>query len=324
MTTISQANTPHTGLPARTPPIPESQIFETLRATLETGCNFWNAGEFYGTPDRNTQTMMASYFHKYPEDAAKVVLSVKGAFAFGPMVGDGRPEAIKASIDKILHDLDGTKSIDIFEMARVDPNTPLEVSLKYLEEEYVKKGIIRGIALSEVSAETIRKAAKITTIVAVEVELSLWSTHVLENGVATACAELGIPLVAYSPMGQGMLTGQIKSLDDLPQDDLRRMYPRFQPDTFPINMQLVREVEALAKQKGCAPAQLALAWVRSLSGKPGMPLIVPIPGSTTASRVRENAVEVTLTPADLAGIDGILAKFTVMGRRYPDMIPIDG
>ncbi|KIW10154.1 hypothetical protein PV08_11115 [Exophiala spinifera] len=313
------------GLPLRTPPLPESQIFSTLRAAVETGCNFWNTGEFYGTPDRNTQTMMAAYFRKYPEDAAKVVLSVKGAFAFGPMVGDGRPEAIKASIDKILHDLDGTrKTIDVFEMARVDPSVPLEVSLKYLDEEYVRKGIVGGIALSEVSADTVRRAAAITTVVAVEVELSLWSTHVLENGVAAACADLGIPLVAYSPIGQGMLTGQIKSLDDLAPDDLRRMYPRFQPDAFPVNMQLVARVEALAAQKGCTPAQLALAWVRSLADKPGMPVIIPIPGSTTPGRVRENAVEVKLTPADLAGIDDILAKFTVVGRRYPDSIPIDG
>ncbi|KIW47159.1 uncharacterized protein PV06_02756 [Exophiala oligosperma] len=316
------------GLPARTPPLPESQIFETLRATLETGCNFWNAGEFYGTPERNTQTMMASYFRKYPEDAAKVVLSVKGAFVWGAMVGDGRPEAIKASVDKILHDLAGTKSIDIFEMARVDPTTPLEVSLEYLEEEYVKKGVIRGIALSEVSAATIRRAASITTVVAVEVELSLWSTHVLHNGVAAACADLNIPLVAYSPLGQGTLTGRIKSVDDDlgPDDPRRTLYPRFQPETWQVNLRLVNQVEALAERKGCTPAQLALAWVRGLAGKPGMPdVVVPIPGSTTAGRVRENAVdEIVLTPDEMAAIDDILANFTVVGRRYPDNIPIDG
>ncbi len=170
-----------------------------MRAALECGCNFWNAGEFYGTPDWNTQTLLAAYFKRYPEDADKVVLSVKGAFDLATGRPDGSPEGLKRSIDKILQDLDGTKkTIDIFQCARVDPNTPLEVTLKYLEEEYLNKGIIGGVALSEVSAESIRRAAKVTKckIVAVEVELSLWATHVLHNGVAATCAELNIPLIA--------------------------------------------------------------------------------------------------------------------------------
>ena len=168
-----------------------------MRAALEGGCTFWNAAEFYGTPEWNTQTLLAAYFKQYPEDAEKVVLSVKGAFHFPTFQGDGSPESVKRSLDKILKDLDGTKKVDIFECARVDPNTPLEVTLKYLEEEYVQKGIIGGIGLSEVREETIRKAAKITRIVAVEIELSLWATHVLENGVAVSCGELNIPLIAY-------------------------------------------------------------------------------------------------------------------------------
>lgn len=168
-----------------------------MRAALEGGCNFWNSGEFYGSPDWNANTLLAAYFKKYPADAEKVVLSVKGAFDIRTMQPDGSPESIKRSIDKILQDLDGTKKIDIFECARVDPNTPLEVSLRFLNDEYVKKGIIGGIALSEVGEASIRQAAKITQISSVEIELSLWSTHVLENGVASACGELGIPLVAY-------------------------------------------------------------------------------------------------------------------------------
>jgi pyridoxine 4-dehydrogenase len=167
-----------------------------LRAALDSGCNFWNGGEFYGTPERNSQTIIAAYFKKYPEDAEKVVLSVKGAFDFKTKKPDGSPEGIKRSIDNILESLDGTKKIDIFECARVDPDTPLEVTLKYLEDEYVSKGIIGGIGISEVNETSTRRAAKITKIAAVEIELSLWATHVLENGVATACAELNIPMIA--------------------------------------------------------------------------------------------------------------------------------
>lgn len=167
-----------------------------MRAALETGCNFWNAGEFYGTPDHNSLTLLAAYFKQYPEDADRVVLSVKGAFDLQTMQPDGSPENIKRSMDNILKYLDGTKTVDIFECARVDPNIPLEVTLKYLEQEYVNKGIIRGIGLSEVGEASLRRAASITKIVSAEVELSLWSSHVLENGVAAACGELNIALIA--------------------------------------------------------------------------------------------------------------------------------
>jgi len=184
------------GLATRAPPISDEQAIAAMRAALESGMNFWNAGDHYGTPERNTQTLLAKYVRRYPEDADKIVLSVKGAFDFATMTPDGSPEGIKKSIDKVLADLEGTHKIDIFECSRVDPNVPLETTLKFLEEEYVNKGIIGGIALSEVAAATIRCAAAITKVVAVEVEVSLWATHVLENGVAAACAELGIPIVA--------------------------------------------------------------------------------------------------------------------------------
>ncbi|OIW27109.1 Aldo/keto reductase [Coniochaeta ligniaria NRRL 30616] len=312
------------GLATRVPPISDEQAIGAMRAAFESGSTFWNAGDHYGTPERNTQTLLAAYFKRYPEDVDDVVLSVKGAFDFSTMSPDGSPEGIKKSIDKILKDLEGTKKVDIFECSRVDPKVPLEVTLKYLETEYVNKGIIGGIGLSEVGAATIRRAAKITKIVAVEVEVSLWATHVLENGVAAACAELNIPIVAYSPIGQGMLGGQFKSLDDLPEGDLRRYYPRFQPENFAINLELVKQVENLAKEKGCTPAQLAIAWVKNLSKKPSMPVFIPIPGATTEARVRENGVEVELTAEDLAAIDSVLDRFTVVGGRYPAGVPTDG
>ena len=312
------------GLTTSAVPVPEERAFAAVQTAIECGCNFLNAGEHYGTPQENTQTLLAAYFTKYPKDAEKVLLSVKGAFDFQTMKPDGSPEGVKKSIDNILGDLKGTKSIDIFECARVDPVVPLEVTLQFLHDEYVQKGIVKGIALSEVGEATIRQAAKITKIAAVEVELSLWSTHIMENGVAAACAELEIPIIAYSPVGKGMLSGQIKSLDDIPKDDFRRHYPRFAPENFDTNLKLVDRVKELAEKRGCTSAQLAINWTRCLSKRAGMPRIIPIPGSTSPSRVQENSVVFDLTEEEMAAIDRILASVVVTGGRYPDFIPIDG
>jgi pyridoxine 4-dehydrogenase len=166
-----------------------------MRASLELGCNFWNAGEFYGTPENNSLTLMERYFTKYPEDAEKVVLSIKGGIDLTRFAPDGTPEGINRSIDNCLKLLNGKKSIDIFEMARVDKNTPFEVTFKALER-CVEEGKIGGIALSEVGAASIRKAASITKITAVEVECSLFSTDIFTNGIAKACADNSIPIVA--------------------------------------------------------------------------------------------------------------------------------
>lgn len=207
---------------------------------------------------------MERYFTKYPEDASKVVLSIKGGL--NNMTPDGSPENVRKSVDNCLSLLKGKKSIDIFEMARVDKKVPLETTLKALEE-YVKAGKIGGIALSEVSAATIKKAVSITKIVAVEVELSLFTTHIFGNGVAAICAEHNVPIVAYSPLSRGFLTGEIKSFNDIPEGDFRRGFPRFQPENFAANLKIVKEVEKLAQTKGCTTAQIAINWVRSQSKK---------------------------------------------------------
>ncbi|PMD48709.1 Aldo/keto reductase [Hyaloscypha variabilis F] len=301
------------GLTWRPTPCPQEQAFKAMRASLAAGCNFWNAGEFYGTESYNSLHLMNKYFTKYPEDAEKVVLSIKGVLK--DMHPDGSQENVKRSIENSLKILDGKKSIDIFEPARIDKNVPLEVTLKALEE-YVKAGKIGGIALSEVGAPTIRKAVKITKIVAIEVELSLWSLDILSNGVAKAAAEHNIPIVAYSPIGRGMLTGEITKPDDIPDGDFRKMMPRFSKENFSHNLELVSELEKLAKQKGCTPAQLAINWVKHLSKKDGNPEIIPIPGATTEERVFENAKEVTLSNDDFVEIDSILKRFEVKGDRY--------
>ncbi len=165
-----------------------------MRAALEGGCNLWNGGEIYGPPERNSLVLLNKYYSKYPEDASKVVLNIKGGLGadFSP---DGSPEGVRRSVENCLKQLGSTGKIDMFECARKDPKTPIEVTMKALDE-LVKEGKIGGIALSEVNANTIREAAKMTKIAAVEVELSLFSTAILTNGVAKACAELKIPILA--------------------------------------------------------------------------------------------------------------------------------
>jgi len=309
------------GLTWRPQPCPEEQAFAAMHAALETGCTFWNGGEFYGTPAYNSMTVMERYFARYPEDADKVLLSMKGAINRAAHKPDGSPESVRRSLDGMIDQLRGRKKVDIFECARRDPNVPLEVTMRVLEE-YIAEGKLGAISLSEVSAATIHEAVKITKVTCVEVELSLWATEVLTNGVAEACAKYGITLVAYSPLGRGILTGQIKSIDDLPVGDFRRNYPRFQPDTFPINLQLVEQIEALAKKKGCTPSQLAIGWCIAMGRRPGMPIIIPIPGATTEERVRENSVVVDLSDEEMAEIDETLAKFKVVGGRYPPNAPV--
>jgi len=293
-----------------------------MRAALANGMNFWNGGEFYGPPEYNSMVLLEQYFSKYPEDAHKVVLSIKGAAKPGTLAPDGSPENIRRSMDTILQQLGGRKKLDVFECARRDPNVPLAETFGVLQKEYIDTGKLGGISLSEVRAETIHEAVKVAKIVAVEVELSLWSTDVLDSGVADACAQYDIPLVAYSPIGRGMLTGQIRRVEDVP-DGFARHVPRFQPGNFEINLQLVDQVEKLAKRKGCTTAQLAISWTRNLSRRPGRPTIIPIPGATTAERVSENAKEIDLTDDELDEIDGILAKFEVSGARYPEHVPVD-
>ncbi|KAL2047434.1 hypothetical protein ABVK25_011542 [Lepraria finkii] len=294
----------------------EEQCFAAMRAALSTDCNLWDGGEFYGSTDVNSLTMLNKYFTKYPEDADKVVLNIKGALRPG-LIPDGSPHFVRQSVERCVEMLGGTAKIDMFECGRRDPNTPLETTLATLEE-LVQQGKIAGVALSEVNADTIRAAAKITKIVAVEIEISLFCTDPLTNGITKACAELNIPIIAYCPLGRGLLSGQIKSFDDIAEKDLRRMLPRFQPPNFENNMKLVKKIETLAQKKKCTSAQLAIAWVVNLSKRKGMPTIIPIPGATTADRVIENgkAKDVDLNEEEMAEVNRILATCEVTGDRY--------
>lgn len=163
-------------------------------------------------------------------------------------------------------------------------------------------------------AEIIRRVASVAKIDMVEAEVSLWSREIFENGVAETCAELVITVVAHTPLGAGMLTGQIQSLDDMPANDLYRHHPRFQPDIFPQNLLLVDELNRLAKVKGCTLAQLALSWIESQSRKAGMPVFVPVAGARSETRVLQNAKDIDLTDGDLGEIDSNLNSFPVAGQ----------
>lgn len=301
------------GLTWRPNPTPYDEATTVLKAALDSGANFWNGAEFYGPPTANSLQLLHHYFTQHPEDKDKVVLSIKGCLgATGP---DDSIEGVKKSIDNCLNILDGKKFIDVFKCARVDPKVPVEESIAAIAE-YVKAGKIGGVGLSEVNASTIRRAHAVHPISAVEVEFSLFSTELKDNGVGAVCAELGIPIVAYSPLSRGFLTGQVRSRDDIPEGDFRKTLPRFQEEVFGENLKLVDEIEKIAKKKGVTPPQIAIAWVRAQSQKPGLPIIVPIPGATKPERVVENLAHIQLNETDLAEIDKILNQIPITGDRY--------
>ncbi|KAL2802665.1 NADP-dependent oxidoreductase domain-containing protein [Aspergillus granulosus] len=306
------------GLTWRATPPPQEQAFATLRAAVASGCTCWNGAEFYGTPEYNSLVLLERYFEKYPEDADKVVLSIKGGINPDTHQIDGSPENTRRTLDNCIAQLKGRKKIDLFEFGRRDSNVPLEATFGVIEREYIQTGKIGGIALSEVRAETIHEAAKYTKIVGVEVELSMLTPDILDNGIADACAEYGIPIVAYSPMGRGILTGQFRKHGDVPKDSLLLQlgFPRFQQENFEKNLQLFSQIEEIATLKGCTPAQLSIGWTIALSRRLKT-TVIPIPGASTARRVEENSKLVELSDEELAQIDGILKTFTPAGERYP-------
>jgi pyridoxine 4-dehydrogenase len=229
---------------------------------------------------------------------------------------DCSPEGMRRSVDNCNRILDGKKKMDFFGPARVDPNIPIEKTVEALGE-LVRKGDIGGILLSEVSSATIRRADKIHHIAMIESELSLWATDILHNGVAETCKELGVIVLAHTPLGRGMLAGNFESHEDVANGEFHSMFPRFQGENFEQNLKLVKELHNLARRKGCTNAQFSLAWLRSLSGKNGMPVIIPLAGARSEARVKENCEDVVLGDDEAKEIDAILKSFPVAGERYP-------
>ncbi|ODH44689.1 hypothetical protein ACO22_00846 [Paracoccidioides brasiliensis] len=305
------------GFTWRQVPTSEPQYTEAMNTAISLGANFWNGGEIYGTPEHNSLHILRNYFAKHPEAAEKVVLSIKGGMIKGQLKPDGSEENLRRSVDDCLSILDGTKEIDIFECARLDPKYPVEETIGHLAK-MVKEGKFKAIGLSEVDAETIRRAHIVHPIASVEVELSLWTPDILKNGVASTCAELGIPIVAYSPLGRGALAGGVTKASDLPEGDIRRNYPRFQDEAMATNIIFIENVKSFAQRKGITAAQAALNWERTLSNSSNMPTIIPIPGATTKERVMENMQTMPLFSAEeMREIDEMISASTIIGGRYP-------
>ncbi|KAJ9632877.1 hypothetical protein H2204_007607 [Knufia peltigerae] len=314
------------GLTWRPTPQPAEQSYEAMAKALDLGANFWNGGEIYGSPRRHSCHLLKEYFTLHPDHADRVVISIKGGCKPGTIEPDGSRENVRRSVEDCLEILDGTKKIDIFECARVDPNVPIEDTVGHLAE-LVKEGKIGGIGLSEVKASTIERAHAVHPIAAVEVEVSLFgSTDILRNGVAKTCARLGIPIVAYSPLGRGALTGEgVRKNADIPDGDFRKHMPKFQDDVLEQNNRVVDEVGKLAEKKGVTRPQIAIAWVRQLSGrtidlngeKVTLGTVIPIPGATKIERIEENTKLVELTDDEMKEIADILKSNPVAGDRYP-------
>jgi aryl-alcohol dehydrogenase-like predicted oxidoreductase len=286
----------------------DDESIATIHRALDLGVTFLDTSDMYG-PYTNEELVGRAIAGRRDE----VVLATKFGIVLDPENParrgvNGRPEYVKASAEGSLKRL-GVDVIDLYYQHRVDPDVPIEETVGAMKE-LVDEGKVRHLGLSEAGPGTIRRAHAVHPIAAVQTEYSLWSRDV-EAEVLPTLKELGIGLVAYSPLGRGFLTGAIKSYNDLPADDYRRTNPRFTPENFDKNLELVAVIERLAADKGVTPAQLALAWV--LAQWDG---IVAIPGTKKRTRLEENAgaLDVTLTDGEMATIASSLPE--VAGERY--------
>ncbi|MCY1069414.1 aldo/keto reductase [Nannocystis sp. RBIL2] len=291
-------------------PADEQRSLAVIHRALDEGVNFLDTADMYGT-GRNEQLVGRAIQGR--RDA--VVLATKFAIRRGPngeFLGvSGKPEYVKEACDASLKRL-GVDVIDLYYQHRVDPEVPIEDTVGAMAD-LVKAGKVRHLGLSEAAPATIRRAYKVHPIAALQTEYSLWSRDP-EDELLGLCAELGITFVAYSPLGRGFLTGQIKSIDDLAADDFRRHSPRFQGENFQRNLDLVRQVERLAAARDVTAAQLALAWLLARA-----PHVVPIPGTRSEARLAENigAVDLELTAEELQAIDAVAPRGAAAGERYP-------
>jgi aryl-alcohol dehydrogenase-like predicted oxidoreductase len=289
----------------------ERESLATIDRALELGIHFFDTADMYGPfkneelvgralRDRRDRVVIATKFGvvRDPESS-----SVRGI--------NGRPEYVRQACEASLRRL-GVDTIDLYYQHRVDPTVPIEETVGAMAG-LVKEGKVRFLGLSEAAPATLRRASAVHPITALQTEYSLWSRDP-EDGLLDTCRELGIGFVAYSPLGRGFLTGQIRSENDFAPDDFRRVSPRFQGENFRRNLDLVESVQALAAEKGCTPAQLALAWLLA-QGKD----IVPIPGTKRVKTLEENAaaVDIHLTQDDLARLEDVFPKGAAAGERYP-------
>jgi aryl-alcohol dehydrogenase-like predicted oxidoreductase len=284
----------------------------TLHRAVELGLTFFDTADMYG-PFLNEELVGKALRGVRNQ----VVIATKFGIVRDPSNAalrgiNGRPEYVRAACDASLKRL-GVDHIDLYYQHRLDPEVPIEETVGAMAE-LVKAGKVRHLGLSEVSPATLRRAWTVHPIAAVQSEYSLW-TRDPEQGILAACRELGTGFVAYSPLGRGFLTGAFKAASDLAPDDYRRNTPRFQGENFDRNQALVAKVEAMARAKGCTPAQLALAWVLAQGTD-----IVPIPGTKKRARLEENAAAaaIRLSAEELAALDAAFPPDAAAGTRYPE------
>ena len=290
----------------------DEESIATIHRALELGVNFLDTADMYG-PFKNEELVGRAIRGRRDE----VVIATKFGIvrsADDPAIRgvSGRPEYVRQACEGSLRRL-GVESIDLYYQHRVDPETPIEETVGAMAK-LVQEGKVRHIGLSEAGAQTLRCAHAVHPITALQSEYSLWSRDP-EDEVLGVCRELGVGFVAYSPLGRGFLTGQIKRYEDLEQDDYRRNSPRFQGGNFERNMELVHRIEEMAAEKKVKPSQLALAWVLAQGDD-----IVPIPGTKRRKYLEENvaSVEIQLTREELKRIDELAPKGVAAGPRYPE------
>lgn len=289
----------------------EAEAIATIHRSLELGGNFLDTADLYG-PLFNERLI------------AKAIKGNRNAYTiatkFGYEIDDneqltwqfnGKKEYVKKAVERSLKNL-GTDYIDLYYLHRLDPHTPIEETVQAMSD-LVKEGKIGYIGLSEVSSETIRKAHQIHPLTAVQTEYSLFERTVEESGILDTLKELGIGFVAYSPLGRGFLSGDIKSPDDFPDNDFRKSIPRFQGEQFQKNIELVKEIEKLAEEKQITASQLALSWIATKN-------IVAIPGTKRVKYVEQNiaAAQMILTEDEMKRLENIIPLGTITGARYDE------
>ena len=296
----------------------DAESIATIHRAIELGCDFLDTADMYGS-GKNEELVGRAIKSRRDQ----VVLATKFGNVRGPngeFLGvNGRPEYVKKACNASLKRL-GIEVIDLYYQHRVDRNVPIEDTVGAMAE-LVREGKVRFLGLSEASPKTIRRAHKVHPISALQTEYSLWEREP-EDEILPTVRQLGIGFVPYSPLGRGFLTGQFKKFEDLPADDYRRFAPRFQGENFQKNLDLVKKIEEMAREKNCTPAQLALAWVLAQGDD-----VVPIPGTKRRKYLEQNlaAADITLTREDLERIDQVAPKGIAAGERYaaPAMAAID-